>query len=249
MRASAWLVGELLVDTGFSHVTPALMSALGDRRVTAICCTHHHEDHVGGCGALQERFGCPAYLHQAGLERTEGLSDLAPYRRLWWGRPLPHDFAAYPPEVAAGGRALRLIPTPGHSATHVVLYEEATGVVFTGDLLISPGASAVMRTENPWALARSLRRVAALRPRRMMTGHGRVMDAPSAALLAKAAHIERTAEAVLDRRARGLSERRIRDELFPHGRGQDLFLTALTGGEFCRLNFVRAVSMHVVDKG
>ncbi len=86
-----------------------------------------------------------------------------------------------PDEIRGSERSLRALPAPGHSITHVALWEEATGTVFTGDLFIAPGASAVMTQENPYDLVESLRRVAAVEPRLMLTGHGLGRGEPLAA--------------------------------------------------------------------
>ena len=75
----------------------------------------------------------------------------------------PFDALEMPEVVESGGRRFEVIPTPGHARTQVALYERATGDVFTGDLVISPGAAAVLTWSNPWQEAESLRRVAALR--------------------------------------------------------------------------------------
>jgi glyoxylase-like metal-dependent hydrolase (beta-lactamase superfamily II) len=37
-----------------------------------------------------------------------------------------------------GGRTVDVIPTPGHNQTHVVFYDDRTGILFSGDFLL-PG--------------------------------------------------------------------------------------------------------------
>jgi hypothetical protein len=112
--------------------------------------------------------------------------------------------------------------------------------VFTGDLFVSPGATAVLIWANPWDEAESLRRVAALHPRRMLTGHGLIVDDPVELLELKADRIEAAAKRAVEMAADGVPPRTIVRTVFPKGRGKDRFLEFLTSRQFSRLNFVRA---------
>jgi len=243
-EVSAYLVGDILIDTGFSHVEKHVVEALADRRISAICCTHNHEDHTGNCAALAAAHDCPVFLRHPGALWDEGVGALVAYRRMWWGQPEPFKPVEMPEIVESNGRRLEVVPAPGHSRTQVVFWEEATGYVITGDLFVSPGATAVLIWENPWHAVASLRRVAALRPRRMLTGHGLIVDNPVPLLELKAERIERAAKRAVELTADGAQPRRIVREVFPKGAAKDRFLEWLTGKEFSRLNFVRAAVRH-----
>ncbi len=240
MDVSAYLIGDLLVDTGFAYVREPLLRALEGRSISVICCTHSHEDHTGNAAELSSLHDCPVYLRNADRLWDEGVKTLAPYRRTWWGRVTPFSPQEMPEAVASGGRRLRAVAAPGHSSTQVALFEEATGDVFTGDLFVSPGATAVLTWADPWEEARSLRRVAALRPRRMLTGHGLIIDDPARLLERKAERIEAAGRWSVQLAAEGIAPRRIVRRVFPKGRGKDRFLEFLTSRQFSRLNFVRA---------
>ena len=239
MDVSAYLVGDLLIDTGFAYVREPLMRALDGRSISMICCTHSHEDHTGNASALLAAHDCPVYLRNADQLWDEGVRTLAPYRRTWWGRVTPFGPLEMPDVVESGGRRFRAVAAPGHSNTQVALFEEATGDVFTGDLFVSPGATAVLTWANPWEEARSLRRVAALRPRRMLTGHGLIIDDPTRLLERKADRIEAAGRSSVELAAAGVAPRRIVRKVFPRGRFKDRFLEILTSRQFSRLNFVR----------
>lgn len=243
-EVSAYLVGDLLVDTGFAHARRGVLDVLADRRIEAIACTHNHEDHTGNCGPLAVRHGCPVYIRNHALRWGEGVRRLKPYRAWWWGSPGPYSAEEMPEIVAGSRRSLRAIPAPGHSETHVALWEETTGAVFTGDLFVSPGASAVMTQENPYRLAASLRRVAAVEPRVMLTGHGLVLRDPAPRLRTKADRIELAAARAVALHRSGMTDRRIVHAIFPVGNLRDRMIQALTQGEFSRINFVRAARRH-----
>lgn len=239
-EVNAYLLGDLLIDSGFSHGGEAFLAALSGRHVAAVACTHNHEDHTGNCAAIAAAHGCPVFLREADRLWEEGVRSLAPYRRAWWGPVAEFEATELPEVMTTSDRRLEVIPTPGHSRTQVAFFERATGYVFSGDLFVSPGATAVLIWGNPWQEAESLRRVAALAPRRMLTGHGAIVDDPAPSLELKADRIEDAARRSLELTAKGLSPRRIASRVFAKGRMKDRFFELLTTREFSRLNFVKA---------
>jgi glyoxylase-like metal-dependent hydrolase (beta-lactamase superfamily II) len=246
-EVSAYLVGDLLVDTGFAHVRSEVLDVLAGRSIHSICCTHNHEDHTGNCGPLQRIHGCPVYLGNAALRWGEGVRRLKPYRMWFWGSPGWYEAEDMPAEVVGAHRALRVLPAPGHSITHVALWEQATRTVFTGDLFIAPGASAVMVQENPYDLVDSLRRVADLEPQLMLTGHGLAIEDPAPRLRAKADSIVAAAARAVELHRTGMADREIVRTVFPTGNRRDRVIETLTQGEFSRLNFVRAAVRHLSE--
>ena len=244
MEVSAYLVGDILIDTGFRYMREPLLAALAKREINLVCCSHSHEDHTGNCAVIAAAHDCPVYLRHADALWDEGISSLAPYRRIWWGRVDPFDAREMPEVVESGGRSFEVVPTPGHARTQVAFYEAATGDVFTGDLVISPGAAAVLTWGNPWQEVESLRRVAALRPRRMLTGHGLIAEDPAPILELKAERIEEAARISVELISQGVNPRDVVTRVFPRGAFKDRFFEWLTSREFSRLNFVLAAVNH-----
>jgi len=247
MEVNAYLVGDILIDTGYSYVREPLLAALEDREINLVCCTHGHEDHTGNCAAVAAAHQCAVYLRHPEARWEPGELPLKPYRRLWWGQVEDFSAQGMPEVVESGGRRLDVVPTPGHSRTQVAFYEAATGDVFTGDLFVSPGATAVLIWEDPWTAAASLRRVAALEPIRMLTGHGLVIDNPAPLLETKAERIEEAARLSVELTAKGLAPRQIVQKVFPNGQRKDRFFEWLTSREFSRLNFVLAAVRHAPE--
>ena len=244
MEVNAYLVGDILIDTGFSYVREPLLAALEDREINVVCCTHSHEDHTGNCAAVVAAHASVVYMRRADAQWEEGELPLMPYRRIWWG--VVEEFGAreMPDGIESSGRRLEVVPTPGHSRTQVALFEAATGDVYTGDLFISPGATAVLIWEDPWAAVASLRRVAALNPSRMLTGHGLTIDDPAPRLELKAERIEEAARQSVELTAQGMPPREVVGRVFPNGNRKDRFFEWLTSREFSRLNFVLAAVRH-----
>jgi len=241
---SCYLLGDILIDSGFSGAGRQLASFLKDRKIRAIACTHNHEDHTGCAGLIAKRHGCPVYLSQAELAWSEGVGQMPFYRRLWWGRPAPYSPREMPDVIQGETAELRAIPTPGHSRTHVAFYEQRRRLLFAGDIYITPGVTAVMAHENPYQSIESLRRAAKLGAAWLYNGHGLTIDNPSGALREKADRIEQAADLVLRLNEKGLGHHAILKRLFTGGRRRDWLNYLVTRGEFSRLNFVKACIAH-----
>ena len=246
-EVSAYLIGDILIDSGFSYVREPLIDALSEHEIGAVCCSHNHEDHTGNCAAISEAHGCPVFLRFADQKWDEGVRSLAPYRRAWWGPVVDFKAREFEGTVVSGDHALEVIPTPGHSRSQVAFFNQQTGDVFTGDLFVSPGATAVLVWGNPWHEAESLRRVAELGPRRMLTGHGLILEDPISLLELKAQRIEDAAMKSVDLMSEGRNARRVVKRVFPRGGLKDRFFEWLTSREFSRLNFVEAAVRHAPE--
>ena len=133
-----WVIGDdtscVVVDA--PHSVDEIQALVGDRTVSAIVCTHAHDDHVRVAPDLREATGAPILLHPADRplwELTHG--DLS------WDADL-----ADGQEIAAGDTTLTVLHTPGHAPGAVCLYAEALGAVFTGDTLFQGGPGATGRS-------------------------------------------------------------------------------------------------------
>ena len=109
--------------------------------------THAHLDHVGAVAALQARHRVPFLLHPGDRTWLEGLEMQARMFGLATpARPVVDRWLADGEELALGGRAFRVIHTPGHTPGGVCLFFPAERLLFTGDTLF---AGSVGRTDFP----------------------------------------------------------------------------------------------------
>jgi glyoxylase-like metal-dependent hydrolase (beta-lactamase superfamily II)/8-oxo-dGTP pyrophosphatase MutT (NUDIX family) len=123
------------------------------RRVREIILTHHHSDHVGGVNHLRKRLGVGVASHRLTAERLA--------RSVQVDR-LIEDNEMIELEGTPGWR-LRALHTPGHTRGHLCFYEEITGAVVTGDLVVGLGTVVIDPPEgNMRQYFDSLRRLLAL---------------------------------------------------------------------------------------
>ncbi len=229
--AAAWIVkgGEsaAVIETGTAHSVPHVLAGLAAAgvapgQVSHVVVTHVHLDHAAGAGALLERLPAarlvvhprgarhmidPSKLLAGAAEVYGGMEEI---RRLYGDvRPAPADRVVEAPEgtvVELGGRALRLLDTPGHAKHHFVVHDPATRGFFTGDTFgisyrefddasgpfMYPTTTPVQF--DPPALRASVARMLAERPERMYLTHygmieGRIPEAAAAMLAAVDGHV------------------------------------------------------------
>lgn len=164
---NVWVIGDdsecVVIDA--PHDVDAIMTVVGDRSVTAILCTHAHDDHVRVAPQLADRTGAPVLLHPDDLPVWQLTHpDRAPDADLSEGQVL-----------TVGGTELRALHTPGHAPGAVCLYAADLGVLFSGDTLFhgGPGATGRSYSDFPTIVASIDRLMAELPPDTVVhTGHG-----------------------------------------------------------------------------
>lgn len=143
-----------------------IVGAVAGRPVAAILLTHAHADHSAGVEAAATRFGALP----AGSAETLSRLGLA-------GRALA-DGETMTLEVGGDGTGvvestITALHTPGHSADHVCYLTRPGRRLFTGDLVLGEGSSAILHPDGSVAdCLASLVRLLALRPLLLLPGHG-----------------------------------------------------------------------------
>jgi glyoxylase-like metal-dependent hydrolase (beta-lactamase superfamily II) len=161
---NSWLLEEpdgfTLIDPGPnepSHIA-AILAATGGQLRT-ILLTHTHDDHLGATDAVQAATGAPV---------------------LAWGTPWAEGFA--PTRALADGErigSLSALHTPGHASDHLC-FAHTSGVVFTGDHVMSWSTSIVSPTDGSMlAYMNSLRLLLAREDTLYLPGHGPPLPDPS----------------------------------------------------------------------
>jgi glyoxylase-like metal-dependent hydrolase (beta-lactamase superfamily II) len=151
-----------LVDAGTgepSHLD-ALERALDGASLIRVFITHWHPDHVKGLPALKDRWPRVIVVERA-------------------GEPVP-----------AGDGVLEIIATPGHSPDHLCFFDRAAGDLYCGDLARMGGTIVIPSRKGGdlRAYLASLRLVRELAPRRLLPGHGPIVDDPVALMDKYIAH-------------------------------------------------------------
>lgn len=164
---NVWLVGtdEHVIVIDAAHDAEAILAGIGGRDVTAIICTHAHNDHINAVGALWDVVKAPIWLHPADRMLWDAVyPEVGPDRELGDGDAFD-----------LGGVTLTTIHTPGHSPGSTCLYSADLGTVFSGDTLFNggPGATGRSYSDHPTILRSITSRLLTLPANTIVrTGHG-----------------------------------------------------------------------------
>jgi glyoxylase-like metal-dependent hydrolase (beta-lactamase superfamily II) len=198
----AWVVIDTGLPYHFDAIRSAAAHLYGeDSRPAGILLTHAHADHYGSAVRLAAYWDVPVYAHPLDLPYLTGRATVAPPDPTVGGfiaffsrfmprggtdlgtavHPLPDDHSA------PGLPDWRWLPSPGHTPGHVSFFRESDATLIAGDAVLTvdlDSAAATVRRQislsrpvTPatidWLAARkSILRLAALRPRRLLSGHG-----------------------------------------------------------------------------
>jgi glyoxylase-like metal-dependent hydrolase (beta-lactamase superfamily II) len=209
---NAYLVPEddglTLVDTLIPRsVKPVLAAA---ERIGApirrIALTHAHGDHVGSLDDLVAALPGVEVLVSARdarlLARDMALEPGEPRDKLRGSYPGTKTRPTRELQPADRVGSLEVIATPGHTPGHVAFLDPRDRTLFCGDVFSTLGGVATSARVNPFfpltgmatwhgpTVLGSARALRALDPARLAPGHGKVVEAPAAAMdaaIAKAA--------------------------------------------------------------
>jgi glyoxylase-like metal-dependent hydrolase (beta-lactamase superfamily II) len=164
---NTYLVGTgdvIVVDPGPDdavHIERIVEAGAG--RIRYVVATHTHADHAPGAAPLAAATGA----------RVLGF-------RAWAGFE-PDGLLADGDVVAAGGRRLRALHTPGHASDHLCYLEETTNILLSGDHVMGGSTVVIAPPDGDMAAyLASLRRVRALDPplAAIAPGHGPLLTDP-----------------------------------------------------------------------
>ncbi|KTQ89588.1 metallo-beta-lactamase family protein [Aureimonas ureilytica] len=174
-------------------------------RPAAILQTHGHFDHIGALQDLAAEWDAPVFAHPLEAPFLTGRESYPPPDTSADGGIMPKLAPLFPRAPVDVSRHLRLLPddgsvpplpgwrwlhTPGHTPGHVSLFRDEDRTLIAGDAVISTGqesayevAVQTLEMHGPpryftpdWTAARdSVRKIAALRPELIVTGHGRAL--------------------------------------------------------------------------
>ncbi len=134
--------GLAVIDPGPDdpdHIA-ALVAAIADRPVVAICCTHTHRDHSPAAAPLAALTGAPIIgCAPLAIESDAPRVD-TPFDKSY----APDKVLAHGERIAGPGWTLTAVASPGHTSNHLCYALEETGALFTGDHVMGWSTSVVV---------------------------------------------------------------------------------------------------------
>ena len=189
-RCNIWHVRgrdrDLLVDSGMGVVSLRRYVPLVTERPLLAVASHSHFDHVGAHHEFSERLAHPAEASLLAAPTRENLL-IEPYVSddiFTALPPAPYSSATYAVKAAPvtrliedgdvvdlGDRRFAVIHTPGHSPGGIALFERATGILFSGDIVYDGPLVEDLVHSDAADYLRSMRRLLDLPVRVVHGGH------------------------------------------------------------------------------
>jgi hydroxyacylglutathione hydrolase len=187
-----------LVDCGSEHSQRDLLKALRQleirrERIALVVLTHEHAGHAGGSEAFPDALLVAHTLAAAKLRHgEESLTKLQAARA-------PDIELSDGGAIRIGGFSFDILHMPGHTSGSICLFERSRGFIVSGDTVLARGTVPVVtQSGSSGEHLESLERLAALRARLLLPGHGPVSDDPAANIAAAAGTVRRRLEGRVD---------------------------------------------------
>jgi glyoxylase-like metal-dependent hydrolase (beta-lactamase superfamily II) len=236
-KVNAFFVDGLLIDTGFAFGRDRFLKLLDTLHPEIVVNTHHHEDHTGNNFWIRKKYGLLPLAHPKTFFYLQDPSQWVPwYRRLVWGCPHSSETRELDSKIQTQRFHFLVIPTPGHSDDHICLYEPNERWLFSGDLFINEKVNYMRRDEDIFSTLDSLKRVVALKPKKMFCSFSGTVDNPEIAIHQKIDYLENLKNEVEKGVQEGVSLREIQQRLL--GRGDQF--SFISSGYISKQNLINA---------
>lgn len=199
--------GWVLVDTGLKGSGKAIREAAHGVPIRQILVTHAHGDHTGSVDELAMHDRIPLAISAREARLLAGDGSFSP------GEEPTHLTVGYiqidsRPQLTfhTGDRVgpFVAIETPGHTPGHAAFWDDRDGTLFAGDALINLGklhVSGVRYWRSPFSriatwnrrlALESARKIMAMKPQRILFGHGQPINSPARLLESAIAEAEQS---------------------------------------------------------
>jgi glyoxylase-like metal-dependent hydrolase (beta-lactamase superfamily II) len=188
--------GFTLIDTGMPGSAGGILAAARKHGapIVRIAITHAHTDHMGSLDALHAAL--PDAEITVGAREARFLAgdfSLDPDEPQVEPRAMQAGCCTQPTRLLEDGdtlASLQVLAVPGHTPGHLAFFDLRDRTLIVGDSMQTAGGVAVAGTPRPlfpfpatatWhrpSALQSARRMRALNPARLATGHGPVLDDP-----------------------------------------------------------------------
>ena len=185
---NVYVIGDVLVDASTRYATRRIMRQIDGRQINAHALTHAHPDHQGASHEVCGRLGIPFWVGERDVAAAEdpvliGEGQPSHLMARFFFRTCTGPGHAVDRRLAEGDdvAGFQVIDVPGHSAGHVAFWRESDGVLVLGDVIntadpltLIPGLREPKPyfTTDPGENRRSIRKLALLKPKLVLAGHG-----------------------------------------------------------------------------
>ena len=187
--ANAYLVRgssrTVMIDVGLSSNYPHLLASLDHIGVKPddidmVVLSHEHLDHIGAAYHFHGRAFIAA--HRLAANKIMLRDDFSMLRKMFNEPNVPINIDLWLEEgnlIDLGNFRLNVMYTPGHTSACISLFDHDKGLLFAADTLMPGGVmGGVFGSGSIADYIQSLERLKGLNSKVLLSGHGRLSDAP-----------------------------------------------------------------------
>ena len=188
--ANAYLVRgksrTIMVDVGLTSNYPALKECIEHvdcppEKIDMVILSHEHLDHIGAAWLFNEQRTIVA-AHRLAANKIVLRDDFSMLRKMFNEPNKPIDVDIWLEEgnvLDLGDFRLSVMYTPGHTSACISLFDQDKGLLFAADTLMPGGVmGGVFGSGSISDYIQSLERLKGLNSKILLSGHGRLSDAP-----------------------------------------------------------------------
>ncbi|PKN39132.1 MAG: MBL fold metallo-hydrolase [Deltaproteobacteria bacterium HGW-Deltaproteobacteria-2] len=242
MTTIFYSVGNILVDTGLSHMRKEVLEIVRNKKIDCVLLTHHHEDHSGNVAAIMKEKQIPAFGHPKTIEKMRDGFNILMYQHLIWGKAEIANILPLPPVIETEEFSLIPIHAPGHSKDHTIFFEKNRGWLFCGDLYLGSKIKYFRADENLTDTFNSIREVLKLDFESLFCAHNPREHDGRLALQKKLEYLENFSGEIARLLKSGISEKEIIKKM---SKNEVHFVKMLTFGNVSLEQMVRKAIQYV----
>ncbi len=247
MTVYCYALGDLMVDTGQSHMRKQALQLAEDNRIKRVFLTHHHEDHSGNAAAIKKGTGAQVFGHPLTKKKMKTGFSILPYQKYVWGKTNPLKIEPLPEIIETRFGHMKWVHTPGHSRDHIAYLLRKEGVLFSGDLYLADRIKFFRSDEDIGVQIESLKKVLKLDFDTLLCSHFPQLEQGKKRIKLKLGFLEDLYGSIIVMWEKGYSEKQIFKVL---NLKEDKFTKYFCFGNVSMINGVRsAVRHHETGKG
>ncbi|MFX1409073.1 MAG: MBL fold metallo-hydrolase [Promethearchaeota archaeon] len=234
---SAYLIDGLLIDFGHYHAKDHFLNLLDFENIEMCVLSHHHEDHIGACYDLINKYKTSIYGTKETLFLVRQKIRIPPERMLTWGLPKPFEGNLLPNQdyINTKKAKFKIIPSAGHCKNLISFFHIKKKLLFSTDAFIDERQNVIFNWENAIEMLETFHKFKMLNPKYIFLEDGRVITIKELNnLIEYWFDIREKCEDLFNR---SLNPRQIVKQIF----GKESWLKVATRGDMSRENLVRSL--------
>ncbi len=245
MTTHFYVIGDVMVDTGQSHMRKEALKIASVHRIERIYLTHYHEDHSGNTAAIVKNLDAMVCGHPGTAEMMAAPFNIFFYQKYMWGKAEPVKVETVPDIIETELGLMEPVHTPGHAEDHICYFLKDEGILFSGDLYLGDKIKYFRSDEDMGSQIQSLNKVLSLDFDALLCGHAPKQKNGKKHIRNKLNFLNDLYGNIIRLWEKGIPEKRILSIL---NLKEEYFIQSFCMGDVSMINGIRSAVRHHTSK-